>query len=224
VYVYGAGWFTLNNITVNNSRADGISMTDGAHNGVVNNPVTNETGDDGVSVVSYVADGKPCYDITINNPVVNGTTHGRGVTVVGGQNITYNNIKVSDTNAAGVYVASEPSYDTLGVNDVTINGGTVTDANYNPAVVHGALMVYAGNPGQPVTNVTFENLSISGTPTTAQREIGVIEETGSTMSGIAFKNISIDKTTLPIVYTNAPTGSFTATGITVGGVPTVISA
>lgn len=217
VYVLGAGWFNLSDITVNNSRADGISMTGGAHDGVVNNPVTNNTGDDGVSVVSYIADGTICSNITINNPIVNGTTWGRGVTVVGGQNITYNNITVSNTNGAGVYIASEPSYNTMGVSNVIVNGGTVSDANYNSAVVHGAILIYAGNAGQPVTGVTIENLSVTGTPLTAQREIGLIQETGSSMSGIVFKNISFDETTLPIVYTNTPSGSYSASTITMGG-------
>jgi VCBS repeat-containing protein len=217
VYVLGAGWFNLSGITVNNSRADGISMTGGAHDGVVNNPVTNNTGDDGVSVVSYIADGTICSNITINNPIVNGTTWGRGVTVVGGQNITYNNITVSNTNGAGVYIASEPSYNTMGVSNVIVNGGTVSGANYNSAVVHGAILVYAGNAGQPVTGVTIENLSVTGTPLTAQREIGLIQETGSSMSGIVFNNISFDTTTLPIIYTNTPSGSYSARAITMGG-------
>jgi len=218
VYVSGAGWFTLNNITVNNSRADGIHMTDGAHDGVVNNPVTNGTGDDGVAVVSYISDGKPCYNITINNPIVNGTTWGRGISVVGGHDITYNNIAVSDTSAAGVYIASEPSYDTLGVNNVIINGGSVTSANTSTEVIHGAVMLYAGNPGQNLTNVTIENLSISETPTSAQRVIGMIHESGSSMSGIVFKDIDIDATTLPLAYTNEPATSYVATGITADGV------
>lgn len=222
VYVLGAGWFNLTGITVNNSRADGISMTGGAHDGVVNNPVTNNTGDDGVSVVSYVADGTICSNITINNPIVNGTTWGRGVTVVGGQNITYNNIKVSNTNGAGVYVASEPSYNTIGVSNIIINGGSVTGANYNSGVVHGAILVYAGNAGQPATGVTIENLSVAGTALTAQREIGLIRETGSSMSGIILKNISFDNTALPILYTNTPSGSYSASGITKGGTPVIV--
>jgi hypothetical protein len=168
-------------------------------------------------VVSYIHDGTICSNITINNPIVNGTTWGRGVTVVGGQNITYNNVKVSNTNGAGIYIASEPSYDTMGVSNVIVNGGTVTGANYNSGVVHGAILVYAGNGGQPVTGVTIENISVTGTPLTAQREIGLIQETGSSMSGIIFKNISFDKTALPIFYTNTPSGSYSASGITMGG-------
>ena len=197
-------------------------MTNGAHDGVVNNPVTNNTGDDGVSVVSYVADRQTSHDITVNSPVVNGTSWGRGVTVVGGRNITYHDVKVSDTNGAGVYVASEPSYDTLGVSNVTINGGTVTRANYNAGVVHGAVLVYSGNPGQPVTGVTIKNLAITGTPATAQRNIGLITEAGSAPSGIVFANLRIDSAAVPLLYTNALRSSFTATGLTVAGSPRTV--
>ncbi|MUL78126.1 right-handed parallel beta-helix repeat-containing protein [Mycolicibacterium sp. CBMA 226] len=222
VFVYGAGWFNLSGITVNNSRADGIHMTNGSHDGVVSDSVTNNTGDDGFAVVSYIPDGKICYNITVNNPVVNGTTGGRGISVVGGQNITYNNIKVSNTDVAGVYIAAEPSYNTMGVNGVTINGGTVTGANRNPNVVHGAILVYAGNPGQTVTNVTIENLSVSATATTAQRQLGLILENGATASNINFTNISLDKSSLITLYTNAPRSSYTVSGILIGGVPTQV--
>jgi len=218
VFVYGAGWFNLSGITVNSSRADGIHMTNGAHDGTVTNSVTNNTGDDGIAVVSYIPDGKICYNITINNPVVNGTTWGRGISVVGGQNITYNNIKVSNTNAAGVYIAAEPSYNTMGVNGVVVNGGTVTGANDNPGLVHGAILVYSGNAGQTVSNVTIENLSVSGTGDAAERQLGLILENGATVSAIKFANISIDKSSLLTLYTNAPKSNYTTAGLLVGGI------
>lgn len=217
VFVNGAGWFTLSGVTVNNSRADGIHMTNGAHDGTVTDAVTNNTGDDGIAIVSYIPDGNICRNITINNPTVNGTIWGRGVSVVGGQNITYNNIKVSKTNAAGIYIAAEPSYNTMGVNGVIVNGGTVTGANYNASVVHGAILVYSGNTGQPVTNVTIENLSVSGTASTAQRQLGLILDSGATASAINFKNLTFAKSSLSTFYTNAPKIDYTSSNILVGG-------
>ncbi|MUL78124.1 right-handed parallel beta-helix repeat-containing protein [Mycolicibacterium sp. CBMA 226] len=219
VYVNGAGWFNLSGITVNSSRADGIHMTNGSHDGIVTDSVTTNTGDDGFAVVSYIPDGKICNNITVNNPVVNGTTWGRGISVVGGQNITYNNIKVSNTNAAGVYVAAEPSYNTRGVNGVTVNGGTVTGASSNPDHEHGAILVYAGNPGQTIDNVTIENLSISGTGSAAEREIGLILENGGSTSNVNFTDLNIEKSSLPTLYTNAPESGYAMRRVLVGGVP-----
>jgi parallel beta-helix repeat protein len=51
VFLLGANNFRLDNITVRDSRADGIHMSDGSSNGVVNNVLTERTGDDGVAVV-----------------------------------------------------------------------------------------------------------------------------------------------------------------------------
>ena len=223
IFVYGAGWFTLSNVKVSNTRADGIHMTDGAHDGTVTNATTTATGDDGIAIVSYLGDGKECYNITVNSPTVNGTVWGRGISVVGGQGIKYNNITVSNTNAAGVYVASEEGYNSYGVNNVTVTGGRITGANYNPAIVHGAIMVYAGNPGQAVTGVSFTGISISGTPVSAEREIGLIQETGATMSNIAFANITIDPNSLWTFGSNVARSVYTATGFVIGGVATVMS-
>ncbi|TDK87461.1 right-handed parallel beta-helix repeat-containing protein [Mycolicibacterium mucogenicum] len=217
VFVNGAGWFNLSGVTVKNSRADGIHMTNGAHDGTVTNAVINNAGDDGIAVVSYIPDGAICRNITVNNPIVNGTTWGRGVSVVGGQNITYNNVKISNTNAAGIYIAAEPSYNTMGVNGVIVNGGTVTGANYNPNVVHGAILVYSGNAGQTVTNVTIENLSVSGTASTATRQSALILDNAATASAINFKNLTFDKSSLSTFYTNAPAVDYTSSGILVGG-------
>jgi hypothetical protein len=68
-------------------------MTDGANNGVVND----------VAVISYTDRNTPfagiCNDIQINNPTVNGTTFGRGISVGRGENIVYRNVRVSRLGA-----------------------------------------------------------------------------------------------------------------------------
>ncbi|MGK2865859.1 MAG: Ig-like domain-containing protein [Mycobacterium sp.] len=220
IYIDGSGYFELNDVRVIRSRADGIHMTNGSHDGVVNNPYTEWTGDDGVAVVSYVPDKAMSRNITINNPVVNGTVWGRGVSVVGGENITYNNITVSNTDSAGVYIASEWSYNTRGVDGVQINGGTVTNANTNPATVHGAILVYAGNAATAVRNVTFADLTVAGTPATATRIIGMIRENGATISGIVFRNLALQRSnSIPVSYTNALAAAYQLIAVTINGVP-----
>lgn len=219
VYLDGAGYFELDNVTVKRSRADGIHMTNGSHDGVVNNARTEWTGDDGIAVVSYVPDGAISRNITINSPTVVGTTWGRGISVVGGQNITYNNITVSDTNAAGVYIATEPSYNTRPVTGVTVNGGTITNANTNTTIRHGAILVYAGNAGTSISTVTFKNLTIVNTPTTAGWVLGMIRENNVPVSGVVYDTITIRQTpTMQTTYTNANAGSFSLQRVTVNGV------
>jgi hypothetical protein len=220
VFISAASNFTLNRVRVIRSRADGIHMTNGSNNGKLNNCTTEWTGDDGFAVVSYANDVGVSHDIVIESPTVNGTTWGRGLSVVGGQNITYNNIAVSKTDAAGVYIAAEPSYNTLGVNNVTVTGGTVTDANVSATVQHGAVLVYAGN--KSVSAVTISGLTVVDAPPLAGRNLGVVVGTG-TVSNIAFRDIAIQQSTsLPIMGGNAPRSSWTATRLTLNGHPATV--
>lgn len=224
VFVYGASNFTLNRINVKSSRADGIHMTNGSNNGTVNSPVTEATGDDGVAVVSYT--GEPvCHDIVINSPTVKSNTFGRGISVVGGQNISYRNISVANTYGAGVYIATEAgSLPTLAVNTVDVTGGTVTNANNNTAIVHGALLVYNGNGNYSINNVTLSGLTVANTPAAAQRNAGVIIDSGS-VSKIAYNNIALQNTTVSPLYKspNVPAGSVTTSGWTLNGAPITVN-
>jgi YVTN family beta-propeller protein len=218
VFVYGASNFTLNRVIVMNTRADGIHMTHGANNGHVNYAVTQNTGDDGISVISY--SGEPIdHDIVITSPTVIGTTWGRGLSVVGGQNISYTNINVSGTDAAGVYIASEGSpWNTLSTNNVTITGGTVTGANTSKTTQQGAVLIYNGNANQSVTNVTISGLTISGTPSSAYRNVGIVLGAGK-ISNIAFNNIVVTNTTaVPFATSSNVTRSmYTTSGWTLNG-------
>jgi hypothetical protein len=223
VFVYGASNFKLNRVTVRDTRGDGIHITNGSNNGQVNNPTTEWTGDDGVAVVSY-GNEQPCHDIVINSPTVNGTTWGRGLTVVGGENISYRNITVSQTDAAGVYIASEgnPWY-TRSVNKVDVFGGTVTEANTNPQEIYRAVLVYSGNAGQSVSDVTISGLTISGTPSSAQANVGIVVDDG-TISKIAYTNIALQNTELPPldISPKVPAGSYTTSGWTLDGTPITV--
>ena len=220
VFVYGAGNFKLARIAVRHTRADGIHMTNGSHNGQVSDSTTEWTGDDGFAVVSY-GNEQPCHDIVVDSPTVSGTTWGRGVTVVGGENISYRNIAVSQSNGAGVYVATEgnPWY-TRSVNQVDVSEGTVNEANSNPQDVYGALLVYSGNGNQSVSNVTVSGLTVSGTPSSAQRNVGVVVDNG-TVSNVVYRDIALENTDLPPLFISpkVPAGSFTTSGWTLDGKP-----
>jgi hypothetical protein len=225
VFLDGASNFTLNHVTVRDSRADGIHMTRGSNNGQVNSPLTERTGDDGVAVVSYGPqfgdNSPPCRNITIESPVVNGTTWGRGVSVVGGDNITYRNVQVSGTSGAGVYISTEGApFFTQSVNGATVAGGTVTGANNTPGVVMGALAIYGENPGMVTSNVTVSNLTIVNTPESAQRNIAVWVNNGGAVSNIALRNIAVQQQSqLPVLFANAPRETYSLSGITLNGSP-----
>ncbi len=234
VFVGNVSNFRLDRVTVRDTRADGIHMSAGANNGQVNNATTERTGDDGIAVVSYTErllgyHVEPCRNIVIDSPVVNGTTQARGIIVAGGENISVRNIRVSQTSNAGVFVTSvgDPYY-TQSTNGVEISGGTVTGANLTPSVVmgepergylaHAAVAVYSEHAGYGVTNATISNLTIVDTPTSAQSNIAVTVKDGGTLGNVAFRNIQIQQQTdLPAIYSNAPPGSYTVSGLTMNG-------
>ncbi|MCV7171923.1 right-handed parallel beta-helix repeat-containing protein [Mycobacterium manitobense] len=218
VFVQGAENFRIDGVTVEDTRADGIHVTGGSGNGQINNPATARTGDDGVAVVSYADDAASCADIVVNSPVVNGTRWGRGVSVVGGENVSIRNLHVDGTSGAGVYIASEggPQYYTRSAHAIDVSGGTVTNANVNPGVIQGAVLVYAGNASEDVSNVSVSDLTISNTAKTAQRNIGIVVDAG-TVGDIALRGIRLEQTSLPALDANTPPSGYSATDFTLDG-------
>ena len=170
----GAGGFTVERASVSNTRADGIHVTGAAHDGVIDRATTAATGDDGVAVVSYATDPGPCRNIAVRSPTVLGTTWGRGISVVGGENVVYTDITVQDTDSAGVYVAVEPDpYFTRSVREVRVIGGTVERANRNAGIDHGSVLVYLGRADHEIVDVRIEGLQITGTRRSASSDVTV---------------------------------------------------
>ncbi|WP_457079569.1 glycosyl hydrolase family 28-related protein [Modestobacter sp. SYSU DS0657] len=201
----GAARFLLDRVTVANSRADGVHVTGGARDGRVVSPVTTNTGDDGVAVVSYQADGRPVERVRITSPRVNGTTWGRGISVVGGTDITYTDIDVRDTDAGGVYLGSEGDpYWTYPSVRVLVDGGRVSGANTNPEKDHGAVIVYAGNPGTSTADVTVRRLAISGTRASAPWDVGVLAEPGATAARVTLAELALSRGAQAPFWTNVP--------------------
>lgn len=218
VFVDGAHQFRLTGVTVRDTLADGIHMTNGASEGIVDRPRTERTGDDGVAVVSYGTDD-PCRGITVTGAVVEGTRWGRGISVVGGRDVTVRDIAVARTSGAGVYIASEGApYFTGSVAGVRVAGGTITGANTDPAVVHGAVLVYAGRAGQAVTDVTVSDFTITATTPTAQRNVAVMAAPGR-VDGIRFDRIQLRNSDLQPLLVKAPAGAVQTSEFTADGRP-----
>lgn len=156
ILVVAARNFTISGNTVRRSLSDGIHVTQGSRNGrIINNQVL-ETGDDMIAIVSYMStqwrtnvkaspswlsghqDKTLVQNVLIANNTVSDQYWGRGVSVVGGKNITVkqNNISRS-AMAAGVLIAREEGYSTHGVTNVLVDGNTIRDIqtqspNYMP--------------------------------------------------------------------------------------------
>lgn len=220
VYVYGATDFRFDHVTVRDTRADGIHMTNGSRKGTVARPRVARSGDDGVAVVSYLQDPVPCSDITIVSPQVRTTTGGRGVSVVGGHDVTYRDIDVERSSAAGVYLACEGGdFVTHPTSRVSVIGGRVVGANTDTAIDHGAVLVYSGRPGGSVSDVTVSNLTVSGTRTSCTRQVGVLADNpDDAIGGVTFRDLKLAEAPTPY-QGDAPTSAFTLHHVTADGVP-----
>jgi hypothetical protein len=150
IFIFRADGFTVAGNTVWRSLADGIHVTAGATSGrVIQNSVT-QTGDDMIAVVSYTGQRGPQPaaeryqnwsqimtqlddNIYIARNQVSDTYWGRGISVVGGSNITIENNKISRIpGAAGVYLQRETSFMTLGDYDILLRGNTLSDIETLP--------------------------------------------------------------------------------------------
>lgn len=224
VFVSGVDGFRIDSVTIRGTRADGIHLTAGSRNGQVVNVTSDQTGDDAVAVVSYTADSETCHDINISQVRVASTRWGRGITVVGGSRIAIREFDVANTNAAGIYIASEGEpYFTQSVADVTVVGGRVTGANVNTDIVQGAVLVYAGNAGMNVRNVAISDLDIVGTAPSAERNVAIVVD-GGLVEGISLNRIHVSQSSLPLLTSDAPDGDFTTSDWTLDGSPVAVVA
>lgn len=216
LYVGAADHFLLDHVMVRGTRADGIHLTGGSHDGLVLAPTVVGSGDDGVAVVSYRSDGAPCHDIVVRSPQVLGTTWGRGLSVVGGTDVAFTDVDVQRSDAAAVYLGSEGQpWNTWAPVRVSVTGGRLQDSNTDQRIDHGAVLVLAGGDGAPAPDtVTVRGLSISGTRGTASRSAGVISY------GAAPQRVLLDQLAItggPGDPVNGNTGSYTSTAITKDG-------
>ncbi|MDQ1307574.1 MAG: hypothetical protein QG671_3407, partial [Actinomycetota bacterium] len=170
LYVGRSGNFQLNRIAVRNAKADSIHITEGSHDGVVNDAVVANSGDDGISIVSYRDGNPPVTNVTINNPRLIGQVWGRAFAVVGGTNITWRNIHAEGSSSASVYIAAEREWNTLNSHNILVDGGSIVAANRNASVDHGAVMIY-NSAGGVNSNITVRNLNITGTRAGAARQV-----------------------------------------------------
>jgi polygalacturonase len=111
---------------VENSLADAIHNTGGCRNGRIFRNVVRNAADDMIAVVSYRKQVTPVSNILIEDNDVADNVSGRGITVVGGENVTIRNNRISGTfHSAAVYIHRELSFDTQGVRNILVEGNTI---------------------------------------------------------------------------------------------------
>lgn len=222
VYLNKVDGFEVSRVKVVHSQADGIHLTGGSSNGTVTDVTTTDTGDDGVAVVSNVQDGPACKNITITRPRVLGS-RARGVSVIGGSHITYNDVYVERSAGAGVIAASEPRYTTWAPRDVKVNGATIIDANVG-APDHGAVLVHSARTNaelghQPVDMVRISNVTIKNTNPAKSADVRVSTDNGATLHNVILENFTITGGPTRALSTDQDQKVLTIKGWTKNGAP-----
>jgi hypothetical protein len=143
----GANYGIISNCTISNTLSDSIHITDQASFITVENNHVENSGDDGIAVVSYLTDGGFVHDVTATDNVVLNNLYGRTMSVVGGENILYENNELeNNTGAACLYLAQEEGWNTFGLENVTAEYNTLVNCG-NVADGHGAIMLLTSTPG-----------------------------------------------------------------------------
>ncbi|KVK97109.1 hypothetical protein WJ45_18430 [Burkholderia ubonensis] len=128
IFVFGGQDVAIVGNEVRATLADGIHVTHGARNVLVQGNVVRDTGDDMIAVVSYRNDGAPSGNVLIAGNSLEGNDWGRGVTVVGGADVTIaDNIVRGVRTGAGILVAQEDSYRTYDATNVRVARNVVAD-------------------------------------------------------------------------------------------------
>lgn len=143
IFVFRARDFIVANNHVERTLADGIHVTGGSAHGVVVGNVVRHAGDDGIAVVSYCPTRKELTasralaekrvaaalvrDVLIAGNAVRDQAWGRGLSVVGGAEVTLERNRVDGVPfAAGILVAREDSYHTCGAQDIVVRNNEVS--------------------------------------------------------------------------------------------------
>jgi len=151
IFLDKVSMFTVANNTVYRTLADGIHMTAGSSNGRVIHNTVSQNGDDMIAVVSYAGNRAGTtlaqqyanwgaqqdeldQNIYIGQNTVSDNYWGRGISVVGGSNITIESNNISKTSiGAGIYLTRETSYLTFGDQNIFVDNNVVSQVQTEPA-------------------------------------------------------------------------------------------
>lgn len=199
--------FTIERCTISHTLADSLHMTHESKNGVIDNIVSDYSGDDGIAVVSYDSRPTRVQNVQISNVTITNQLWGRGISVVGGLNIHYRDCYVSKSAAAGIYVAAEAGFETQGVNNCSFTNITldqcVQQASDTPelrprpeenAIKHGAITVWRGRlDPYTLTDVSFVGITITNTQVDAYSDVQLVtyDPANKQPARLSFSNFTI---------------------------------
>lgn len=125
IETYRATGFRVFRNYIENTLADGIHVNWASKNGVVSNNIVTNAGDDLIAVVSFGTENL-VRDVEISDNYVFNNSWGRGIAVVGGQDITIRKNVIRDiAYGAGIRIAHEAQYNTTGSSNILVEQNSI---------------------------------------------------------------------------------------------------
>ncbi|CAI6076779.1 right-handed parallel beta-helix repeat-containing protein [Cohnella sp. JJ-181] len=140
--------------TIENTGADGIHITDGSTRIRIENNKVSGTGDDAIAVVSYLKDGAVTRDVTISGNDVGYDSKARGISVVGGEDVTIENNRIQRTEMAGIYISVEKEWETADTKNIEVVKNTIEHTGMRKSGDHPNILVYASHG--KLDDITFD--------------------------------------------------------------------
>ena len=188
IYAERSGPGRTTNSRVSNTLADGIHHTNSSHDIYVGGNTVRNAGDDMIAVVGYFKNGYVAETnllIELNDVQ---KTVARGISVVGGNNVTIRNNKISQTQMAGIYVCSESAYTTWGDDNVLVSNNVIDQPAQKANTGHAGLFSYS-DTSYLVQNVLYVNNVVTrdgnGQGQRAYGNIDRVFSSGNTLDGKA---------------------------------------
>jgi hypothetical protein len=158
----------VSNSEVSDTRADTYHVTQNTHYVWFHHNKAKRGGDDGIAVVSYK--GSDPANVTPrssnilieDNDISDNSINGRGITVVGGDDIIIRRNTIANTAQAGIYFSSESFYNTHGAKNILVENNTVQNACVGACVTGHASISVFGREDHFIENVTIQNNTVSG--------------------------------------------------------------
>lgn len=184
---------------VHHTRADSFHHTGGTRKSAVwNNFIFNEAptlGDDGVACVTYGPDSPKCGQMEWWNNIYLGGAHGRGLAVIGGEQILAHHNWIIGSASAGLIAGSENAYDSATVDDVEFRDNwLVRSPNGSVQNGHAGILFTGGNAAAPAMTGTraIDNVVIQPAGNRVQRTEGKFDA-----ATVGFTNTQTARAALP---------------------------
>lgn len=236
IFLYKVSRFTVADNTVFRSLADGIHLTGGSADGRVIRNTVSQTGDDMIGIVSYAGNRNAVgtaaryaqlseddldWNVYVAENHLSDQYWGRGVSVVGGSNVTIENNTITRTpTAAAIYLLRENSYATFGDHNIVVRSNDISEtqtlpptyapANYKLSMTHHGAIEVASQMDQDESDdaryrslLSVADIEIAGNTVRNSRfagiRLGANSPVGNTVTNVEVRDNRLQNVGQPIV-------------------------